>query len=736
MFHLGMTLLLSLMAPAILPPGSSSNPLENATALYRLHYDDAAVQELHRIPRQGLDPRFHSSWDHMMGSLLLREGKVGEAIPFLESAQASGGLLQNLSNKELMKAYRENGNPKKAKETWNNCQWSSPQEGLLEKARNADAAGESKNALSLWKSLLKKAKRHTPRWEVRERIALLLEAKGEQKAAKRHWKKLYIQWPRTPQGERSKAHILSNSLDTKEKEARATRLWDVRLYDEAYAAFDALRSSKEHKDWAHLMMGRLLSERKRTEYPKAIEHFQTCAGAKDKEIAGTCLYKSGIAMGKIHEYEEAISTLRTFRKKYPANRNYVEAGYEVGRHMMESGDFLGASTFLEKWVRGEKRLSDKKKYLWFSAWAAYRGKAYKEVIRILKPLRKSGRTLVGDKALYWSAMAYRGLNNEKRAETLFSSCLARFPLSYYSWLATEALNLPETHPRRNISFEDSISADEDPWKELMRAPEKAQVAMKDARTLIHIGAIERAREEWGRLRSRRSFRANLGSSLGLVDDAMNTLLEEHYSVRKKAFSAERKVRRKSPDSQNIHRWRAIFPRAYRSLARVAAHMEGLPEWLLYAHMLQESRYGTQMISGANAFGVLQILPSTARKIAIDIQVPYTERWLFDAGYNIRQAAWYLGALAKRFRGQLPLASASYNGGPLLLSFHMKQYPDLEMPELIEALPTHQSRNYVRKVIEHLHRYLGIYESAERRLKVMRSLFPKSLNRNDGTTPAY
>lgn len=343
---------------------------------------------------------------------------------------------------------------------------------------------------------------------------------------------------------------------------------------------------------------------------------------------------------------------------------------------------------------------------------------------------------MGDKALYWTGMSHRGAGREKKAKSVLTRCVNRFPLSYYTWLAMEALELPAEDSRRTLSFEEIPKEDESPWSVIQDLSESQRSHLSPVLAPILIGDIIAARDEWTKLKDSRKTKKRLGKMSGAVNDGFDALLEEHYSTRKRAFKSHRGVRTKWPTADSVSHWRAIFPRAYRSLVTQAAEQEGLPEWLIYAHMLQESRYGTQMISGANARGVLQILPSTARKIASDIGVPYEERWLYDAGYNIRLAAWYLGALKRRFKDQIPLASASYNGGPLLLSFHMKQYDNLEMPELIEALPTHQARNYVRKVIEHLHRYLAIYTTSGERDSVMRSLFPVALNRNEGTIPGY
>ena len=687
----------------------------------------------------------------MESRLLIREGTrevskgvsegldtIQKAIPPLKTLYGQKDEFQPYACRSLLKAYLLTGELKEAQNIIPHCGLGSTESKVARARAWGPAAGQghSEKAIAAWKDLLAKRSKGTPFWEAHAQLVRLYEDAGDSKQVMKHRKRLFIRWPHTPEGKAQTAHLNNEDLTRGELENRAQQLWDVRMYEEAYKTYDDTRKYGDLKDHANLMMGRLLSERLRDKYPTAIQHFEACSSAKDRELAGTCLYKKGIALGKIRDYKGAVATLRDFRKRYPDNRNRKEAGFEIGRHLMEAGHFKKATKHLEKWVHQEKGLKDKNKYLWFAAWAAYRGELYDDAIRILAPLRKSGRTLVGDKALYWSGMAHLRAGRAAKGKKSLSRCVDRFPLSYYTWLAMDALDFPADHPRRAFSFEEISPVDDSPWQVIEALSPAQKKSLSPVLVPILTGDIVDAQDRWKDLKSRKRVKNTLGKKFSSVTDALLVLLESHYPTRKQAYKKHRKVRSQWPTSGSVQQWRALFPRAFRALVKEAATKEGLPEWLIYSHMLQESRYGTHMISGANARGVLQILPSTARKIASDIGVPYEESWLYDAGYNIRLAAWYLGALNRLFMKQTPLASASYNGGPLLLSFHMKQYPTLEMPELIEALPTHQARNYVRKVIEHLHRYLAIYASSAERDSVMRSLFPAALNRTEGNIPNY
>jgi soluble lytic murein transglycosylase-like protein len=60
------------------------------------------------------------------------------------------------------------------------------------------------------------------------------------------------------------------------------------------------------------------------------------------------------------------------------------------------------------------------------------------------------------------------------------------------------------------------------------------------------------------------------------------------------------------------------------------------------------------LSGAGAQGLLQLMPGTARAVAVSATSPEA---------NIRAGARYLRLMFDRFNGDLELALAAYNAGP-------------------------------------------------------------------------
>jgi len=132
---------------------------------------------------------------------------------------------------------------------------------------------------------------------------------------------------------------------------------------------------------------------------------------------------------------------------------------------------------------------------------------------------------------------------------------------------------------------------------------------------------------------------------------------------------------------------------------------------------QESNFDTEAVSGANARGLMQLLPSTAALVARRIGVPYQVSQLTgDPQANMRLGAGYLDQMLTRFGGALPLAAAAYNAGPGRVDQWLGTYGDprggdVDMIDWMEQIPFSETRNYVQRVIENVMVYRASDPSA-------------------------
>ncbi|MGB0680582.1 MAG: lytic transglycosylase domain-containing protein, partial [Polyangiales bacterium] len=153
-------------------------------------------------------------------------------------------------------------------------------------------------------------------------------------------------------------------------------------------------------------------------------------------------------------------------------------------------------------------------------------------------------------------------------------------------------------------------------------------------------------------------------------------------------------------------WLRQRPRAYRAQVHQAAQAHGLDPNLLFAVMRVESIYHRRIVSYAGAVGLMQIMPGTGRRIAQQLEMrDFNTAALLEPHTNLRFAAWYLASLLERFDGRLPLAIASYNGGPHNVRQWMQnQSPDMPLDAFLERIPFTQTHRYVRRVLTHYAAY--------------------------------
>ena len=94
--------------------------------------------------------------------------------------------------------------------------------------------------------------------------------------------------------------------------------------------------------------------------------------------------------------------------------------------------------------------------------------------------------------------------------------------------------------------------------------------------------------------------------------------------------------------------------SYQPLVARAARQYEVSPALVDAIAHTESRYNQRAVSPANAVGIMQLMPGTARQMGVDRNDPEA---------NIRGGTAYLRFLLNRFDGNVLCTIAAYNAGP-------------------------------------------------------------------------
>jgi soluble lytic murein transglycosylase len=108
--------------------------------------------------------------------------------------------------------------------------------------------------------------------------------------------------------------------------------------------------------------------------------------------------------------------------------------------------------------------------------------------------------------------------------------------------------------------------------------------------------------------------------------------------------------------------RLWYPLHYQQIVRGHAYNYDLDPALLAAVIYQESKFQANARSSSGAIGLMQLLPDTARGIALHTGgSAFRVDDLYDPEINVRYGAWYLRHLLQKY-GDERTALAAYNAG--------------------------------------------------------------------------
>ena len=154
----------------------------------------------------------------------------------------------------------------------------------------------------------------------------------------------------------------------------------------------------------------------------------------------------------------------------------------------------------------------------------------------------------------------------------------------------------------------------------------------------------------------------------------------------------------------------LYPRPWGELVSKYAAEYGLPEYLLYALIRSESFFQHQVVSGAGAIGLTQLMPATAADIAKKLKV--ADYSLTDPEINIRFGAYYLAEMIRRSDNRIMPACFAYNAGISRVRGWQKKAQGLPEDLFLESLEYAETRDYGRKILSAAAVYGTLYYSEE------------------------
>ena len=280
---------------------------------------------------------------------------------------------------------------------------------------------------------------------------------------------------------------------------------------------------------------------------------------------------------------------------------------------------------------------------------------------------------------YWKARALEQTGYTAAAAALFNH-VAR-DRSFYAYLASDHISAPYKYAHAEIAVDNS---------EISRM--KSDPAMLRMRELQQLGRNVDLRREWRQQMQQLEIPAMQAAAVvynewGMLDRAIFTLAKAD-----------------SWDAMEIR-----FPLEHRELVEKYAAQRGIDLSWAFAILRQESAFMAEIKSTAGAYGLMQLMPATARQVArqYEMMSPSASE-LSNPATNIALGTGYLGMMMEKFDRNMTLSTAAYNAGPGAVKKWLPNHPNrkpLPADIWVELIPYEETRKYVKYVLT----YATIYD---------------------------
>lgn len=152
--------------------------------------------------------------------------------------------------------------------------------------------------------------------------------------------------------------------------------------------------------------------------------------------------------------------------------------------------------------------------------------------------------------------------------------------------------------------------------------------------------------------------------------------------------------------------RRLYPIRYSVYVGYYSGVYGVPEEIVYAVILTESRFQRDAVSRAGACGLMQLMPATYEAVAYELERIPDEIMIFDPGTNICCGVYLLSKLYEKY-GCWETAFAAYNAGEAAVDLWLSDDRYSGSGRLTH-IPYSETAGYVKKVRCAAESYKKIY----------------------------
>ena len=555
--------------------------------------------------------------------------------------------------------------------------------------------------------------------------ALLLTAKsyetaGNQTDAIIFYRKVYFYGAGTIEAKEAETKLtfLNQPLTPQTAEEitiRADKLYAAKNYTDAAVAYSTLISTFPNAVTTEVNLRRLITFSNLKNMTEAQNAFNAIAlSAKEKEEA---YYNLALGYAKNKLWANVRTSVEEMRQKFPVGKLTPKAWIDAGMAARDAKNKTDESYFLQTAVSAYPNAINVAGAQFELAWLQHEGKNYQMSSQML--LEHLARYVDKDstnrgKAGYWAARDSELTGKLNEACALYDATVYRYGSNWYGYLALQKLTglrgqgkcqstpnfgagslVPKAVANLKVV---TVAAETSTVKELERV-EKSD-------DLSNVGLFDWSIDEL------KEAQKTAGNS-----PRINLALAKYYRLKGDQVGALNALKVSYPDYAQMfpeemgrEEWDIFYPLTNWSDIKYWATQRRLDAHQVAGFIRQETIFDPRAKSGANAYGLMQLLIPTARAVAKKYNASITAisaETLFQPALNIELGTAYIRDQFDKF-GRIEFVAIAYNAGPGRVPQWTASLP-AEMDEFVEAIPFKETKGYVQGIIRNSAQYRRLYD---------------------------
>jgi soluble lytic murein transglycosylase len=536
-------------------------------------------------------------------------------------------------------------------------------------------------------------------------LARAYQLAGKTTEAAAIFRRIYLQQPISGEAAQARVQLqaLGVPLTAAERKTHADELFDAKRYIEA---------SDEYHDIARDGAGLSTADRDTLQVYAAVcdlklKHLSRRdvekLPASTDDGAALKLYMLAEMSRSEDDRTSHDAIIAQMIQQYPSSRWLEEALYSGGNMYLLKHDPQQTIYHYTKLLTLFPHSTYAPSAHWRAAWMNYRLRNYSEAARLMDEqveLYPGGIEVPA--ALYWRGRILEDEeHNLPQAANYYHALVDSYTNFYYADLARERLKVlgsvgpaapdPALAAVRPLVVPDLIDELPENDPHLIKARLLANASLNE-----YIGPEIQASPtsaEWGAL-----AQAEIYVSYGEFTRALQSM--KHSGLSYFALPMDQ-----VPDTY----WHLLFPKPYWPALVADSQRNGLDPYLVASLIRQESEFNAGAVSRANAYGLMQLLPSVGKSMAKRQGIHrFTTADLLNPDINLALGTNNLKQVLDRFGGQAEYALAAYNAGDVPVRQWLGSNDYKDVPEFVESIPYTETREYVQAILRNREMYRALY----------------------------